>query len=240
MGSEERELWEQRALGAGLSEDEIRQWLAPRPPRSAVRRHRLRIRFPRPSRRWAVFLVAAAVVIGGLAVALLLLTACQSYPVAKTPSPQSIPSTSFHKAIPFQLITQQAPLGDRPAQPFFGLVWQPGDLESLAGKLPGPALEFARGAIRPGELILILFAGVKGSSGYQIAIQNVWQEGNQIIILVEQTQPDTGQVVEPARTLPFYLANLARNDLPQESTLVFVFKDDRGNILAGQTVINPK
>lgn len=171
---------------------------------------------------------------------LLSLTTCQAYQGTETPPSRPTSSVTFRKAIPFQSIAQQAPLGDRPTEPFFGLFWQPGDWESLASKLPQPALEAARQAGAPGELILIAFAGVKGSSGYQIAIQSIWQEGNQIIIQVVQTKPNVGQAVEPARTLPFFLAKLTRADLPRETTLEFVFKDDKGEVLKQQTVALPK
>lgn len=167
---------------------------------------------------------------------LLLLTTCQACQGPRSALPPPSFSKTSSQVIPFQTIAQGAPLGDHPAQPFFGVYSQVVGWESLVGRLPGPALEAARQASQPGELILIAFAGVKGSSGYQIAIQSIWQEGDQIVIQVVQTKPGVGQVVEPARTLPFFLAKMSMADLPKEPALVFVFRDDRGAILAQQTV----
>ena len=162
---------------------------------------------------------------------LLALTACQANQSGETATPQSTPSEPTRKSIPFKTIKQEAPLGDQPTQPYYGVVEQLSDLDNLASKLPPQALEAARQAYQPGGLILVTFAGVKGSNGYQIAIQSIWEEENQIIIQVVQIKPGVSQVVEPAKTLPFYLAGLTRTDLPQNSPLEFVFKDDLGQIL---------
>jgi len=162
---------------------------------------------------------------------LLALTACQTYPNNGIPIPQPTPTETFRKSIPFKTITQEAPLGDKPAQPYYGVIEQLSDLDNLVDKLPPQALEAARQAYQPGGLILVTFAGVKGSNGYQITIQSIWEEENQIIIQVVQTKPGASQVVEPAKTLPFYLVGLTRTDLPQNSSYDFVFKDDLGQIL---------
>jgi hypothetical protein len=162
---------------------------------------------------------------------LLALTACQTYPNGETSIPQPTPTETFRKSIPFNTITQEAPLGDQPAQPYYGVIEQLSDLDNLVDKLPPQALEAARQAYQPGGLIFVAFAGVKGSNGYQITIQSIWEEENQIIIQVVLTKPGALQVVEPAKTLPFYLASLTSTDLPQNPPFEFVFKDDLGQIL---------
>lgn len=163
---------------------------------------------------------------------LLALTACHTNQSGGTSIPQSTPTETFRKSIPFKTITQEAPLGDQPGQPYYGVIGKLSDLDNLVDKLPPQALEAARQAYQPGGLIFVAFAGVKGSNGYQITIQSIWEDGNQIIIQVVLTKPDALQVVEPAKTLPFYLVGLTPTDLPQNSSYDFVFKDDLGQILS--------
>lgn len=133
-------------------------------------------------------------------------------------------------AIPVTPLIQGAPLGDAPAQPIYALVAKDSDWDRLAGRIPEAALKSGRQADAATQVVVVAFGGVKGSSGYQVAVRRAILQADALTITVAMSGPSADAIVEPANTLPFALATLPRAALAAARSYTIV--DERGNALA--------
>lgn len=133
-------------------------------------------------------------------------------------------------AIPVTPLIQAAPLGDAPAQPIYALVAEDSDWDRLAGRIPEAALKSGRQADAATQVVVVAFGGVKGSSGYQVAVRQAILQADALTITVAMSGPSADAIVEPASTLPFALAALPRDALAAARSYMIV--DERGNTLA--------
>ena len=95
---------------------------------------------------------------------------------------------------PFETILIDAPLGDDPVDPAYLVITEPSQLEQLQGVIPDLAL--TAGNLFAGwdlNLILIVFSGVKGSSGYGIQIDSITAADNRWTVFVTETRPSAEQ-----------------------------------------------
>lgn len=161
----------------------------------------------------------------GLLLVLLLLVACGQ------------PSTA---TMPFTTIAQEAPLGDHPAAPLYAVVSHPGEWDQLRGRLPDEAVEAGiRSTQLNGDLIVVAFAGVKYASGHSITVNNIVQEGDQLVIVVSETAPRPDDIVEPATTLPYHLVAFPGESLDLDRVRTFVFRDEQGAVLSQEDLSLP-
>jgi hypothetical protein len=157
--------------------------------------------------------------------------------VSATPTITEQPSTVM---IPFKTVAQEAPLGDHPTAPLYTVVSRPSEWDELREVLPTRAINPGIQASKLGDsLIVVAFAGRKGSSGYSIVIENISKQGNQIAAVVSQTTPGPNEYVTDAATVPYHLVALSKKDFLPESTLTFVFYDKQGAVLAKKDVTLP-
>jgi hypothetical protein len=71
-----------------------------------------------------------------------------------------------------------------------------------------PSLDFER------QRLFLVAAGPRSSTGYDLRIVRVRDEGGRIIVAVRERTPSLGDPVEARVTYPFRLIALARNDKP--------------------------
>lgn len=148
-----------------------------------------------------------------------------------TPAPTGAPSSV--EGLPFTTLGQGAPLGDQPVRPLYAAAARPESWADLAGRLPAQAAQLAGvedELQQAHSLLIIAFAGVKGSSGYEIRIESIVQEGDRLRVTVSHTEPDPNENVEPARTLPYHIVALPREVLEGDVSTV-LFQDTQGNLL---------
>lgn len=139
--------------------------------------------------------------------------------------------------VPVTLLTQAAPLGDAPAQPIYALVLSDSDWEPLDGQIPEAALQGGRQADHAAQVIVVAFAGVKGSSGYQVSVREAALQASELIITVAITAPGADDIVEPASTLPFALAAIPRDALAAARSYAIV--DEGGHTLIRNQITAP-
>ena len=71
-----------------------------------------------------------------------------------------------------------------------------------------PPIDFARRAV------YLVAAGPRSSTGYDLQIVRVQDEGDHIVVVVRERTPSLGDPVEARVTYPFRLIALPRNDKP--------------------------
>ncbi len=86
-------------------------------------------------------------------------------------------------------------------------------LEVLAKHNPGrridlPQIDFTR------QEIYLVAAGPRSSTGYELRIVNVQDEGDRIVVVVHEDTPSLGDPVAARVTYPFRLIALPRTDEP--------------------------
>ncbi len=145
---------------------------------------------------------------------------------ASAAPPAALPPTPASPTLPVTLLLQAAPLGDMPAQPVYTIVTDPKEWDNLNGQIPEAALQAGREASAAGQIVIVAFAGVKGSSGYQVSVREATRQADRLIITVEQTAPSADDIVEPATTLPFAIATIPSDTL--SAARVYTIIDDRG------------
>jgi hypothetical protein len=142
---------------------------------------------------------------------------------ASAAPPAALPPTPASPTLPVTLLLQAAPLGDTPAQPVYTIVTDPKEWDNLNGQIPEAALQAGRKADVP---IIVAFAGVKGSSGYQVDVPRAQLEADRLIITVEVAAPGADDITEPATTLPFAIATIPSDTL--SAARAYTIIDDRG------------
>ncbi len=147
---------------------------------------------------------------------------------APTPPPAAA-ATSHIIPVSVTMLLQAAPLGDAPAQPLYTLVADNTDWDRLDGRIPEAALQAGRQAGATGDVVIVAFAGVKGSSGYQVRVGEAALQAGELIVTVAVTAPAADDIVEPASTLPFALAAIPRDALAAVDSYTIV--DERGHTL---------
>jgi hypothetical protein len=63
------------------------------------------------------------------------------------------------------------------------------------------------------ESVIAVFAGQKPTGGYGVMVREIRQEGGDLIVLVEETQPGPGDIVTQALTHPWAMVTVARPEL---------------------------
>jgi PrcB C-terminal len=136
--------------------------------------------------RLAVLIVAAAIV-----------SACgaESRPVAYTDLTADVGPLDFTR-IKRQLFRERSDL-----------------VEFLAEQNPGrrlrlPPIDFTR------QQVYVVATGPRSSTGYDLRIVRVRDEGDHIVVVVRERTPSLGDDVEPRVTFPFRMIALPRTDEP--------------------------
>jgi len=159
----------------------------------------------------------------------LVLAGCEAAALER-PGPES-------DSLPFQVIDEAAPLRDQPEQPLFTVVGAPDEWDALAGSLPQEAIAAGMQVSTDTEnLILVVFAGQKPSSGHSIAVEGIYPQEDVYLVQVEEILPDPGQITEPAVTLPYQIVAISKTEFPAVADITFVFQDTQNKELARITI----
>lgn len=154
------------------------------------------------------------------------------------PPPADIAPTP-DDTLPFETIAQEAPLGDHPPTPVYAVMIKPDASTDWRANVPAEAVRAGREAARERDRVAILvFAGAKATSGYQITVDAIRRQGNQLIVTVSEQRPDEDAKVEPAMTLPYHVVAVPRDALPDPVTRV-VFRNAEGTPLARRAYPSP-
>jgi hypothetical protein len=62
--------------------------------------------------------------------------------------------------------------------------------------------------------VLLVATGPRSSSGYELRIVRVRDQGDRIVVVVHERTPSLGEAVQARVTYPFRLISLPRNDKP--------------------------
>ncbi len=86
-------------------------------------------------------------------------------------------------------------------------------IEKLDQNNPGrrielPPLDFRR------QVVYLIAAGPRSSTGYDLRIVRVRDQGGRVVVMVREQTPSLGDPVEARITYPFRLIALPRNDEP--------------------------
>lgn len=86
-------------------------------------------------------------------------------------------------------------------------------LEVLARHNPGrpiflPRIDFSR------QAVYLVAAGPRSSTGYELRIERVQDQGDHVVVVVRERTPSLGDAVEARVTYPFRLIALPRTDEP--------------------------
>ena len=71
-----------------------------------------------------------------------------------------------------------------------------------------PPIDFTR------QQIYLVATGPRSSTGYDLRIVRVQDEGDRVVVIVHEQTPSLGDPVEARVTYPFRLIELPRNDKP--------------------------
>jgi hypothetical protein len=167
---------------------------------------------------------------------LVLSVSCEPAVTGRDTPPPSTPEGE----ISFETILIDAPLGDDPVDSAYLVITEPSQLEQLQGVIPDSALTAGKSfAGWDSNLILIVFSGVKGSSGYGIQIDSITAADNRWTVFVTETRPSAEQIVEPARTMPFALIQVSKGYLLGGDQLVVEFIDQERKVLSTSEISIP-
>jgi len=154
-------------------------------------------------------------------------------------APKTMTEQSSVTTVPFTTIIQKALLGDHPTEPVYTIVALPEKWNELRERLPNAAIEVGMQASQSSDdLVIVAFAGMKGSSGYRVTVESVTleEENDQVVISISQTTPNPDDIVEPATTLPYHLVALSRKYLQPARAMTFTFRDVKGNVLSQEDI----
>lgn len=163
--------------------------------------------------------------------ALLSIVAMMAAACTPAAQPEAAPSNS----IPFATLAQGTPLGDQPTQPLYTVATQPDRWRELTDRMPTEAGQAGAEAVQSNQILVLAFAGVRSSGGYQISVERIVREGDRLAITVSETEPDPDQIVEPATTLPYHLVALSPNDANIATVSTIIFQNTEEVILDQQT-----
>lgn len=139
----------------------------------------------------------------------------------------------------FTTISQDAPLGDGPEDPAYLALTGSNQLDAAQDQIPEAALEQAQDQVAgEDELILVVYAGRKNSSGYSIQIDRVAWQGDRMTVVVSEEAPEEEDVVEPALTVPYHLVKVDGKEMDFSGTWQVRFENQQGEILK-ETTIEP-
>jgi hypothetical protein len=142
--------------------------------------------------------------------------------------------------IAFKSIAQDAPLGDRPVNPAYRVITEPWQWEELQEVIPEQAL--AAGKALDGwdsNLVLVVFSGVKRSSGYAIQVDSISSTDNGWTVNVIESGPTADQIVEPAMTVPYAIVQVSREYLPKGNQILVEFIDQERIVLSKSEISIP-
>lgn len=167
----------------------------------------------------------------------------ESLPASSGATPSPAPVGTWRPTlatIPFWTIAHEAPLGDHPTEPYYAVVARPGEWSELDGHLPPAAIEAGRRAgSAQDQVIVVAFAGAKGTSGYSLTLDSLVVDENRVIFTVSQQAPKPDAVREPAMTLPYHLVAIPLEALGPARSLAFEFRDQAGLVLSHKKVALP-
>jgi len=157
---------------------------------------------------------------------IILMSACQAAETTQVTASAS-PTAQPHKdTVPFRVIAQASPLGDQPKEASFTVVVKAQEWEKLRDVIPQQAYLPEQATGHPdGEVVLVLFIGVRPTSGYAVTIDEIRLAGQTCTVHFQEVKPAEGTITEPARTLPFLLAAVPIDSLPNDSRVTFVFTE---------------
>ena len=168
--------------------------------------------------------------IAALVIAAIFCVSCIENPSTQVNPTQQI--TPGQESLPFHVVEQAAPLGDNPKEAVYKVITTTSDWDVLNTRVPTSAMETGKAALASDKaLYLLAFAGIKGTSGYSVNITTIRQAGSQYTVVVSETKPAEGAIIEPAMTLPYILVGVPLTELPHGENAIFVFTNPQGTIL---------
>lgn len=82
------------------------------------------------------------------------------------------------------------------------------------------------------NIYLVATPGTKPSPAYTIKFLNISQLGDEVKIILELGEPESGKFYPQIIVYPLTVAEVAKNQLPQGKLMSFVFVDQKGTSLA--------
>jgi hypothetical protein len=150
------------------------------------------------------------------------------------------PSSNQGDEITFKTIAQKAPLGDHPVDPAYLVLTEQSQWEELQGVIPDQALTAGKALDGwDSNLVLVVFSGAKGSSGYTIEVDSINSTDSGWTVNLIEGGPDADQITEPAMTLPYAIVQVPREYLPKGNQLLVEFVDQERSVLSTSEILIP-
>lgn len=141
--------------------------------------------------------------------------------------------TPVTNGLSFQTLMRAAPPGTEPDAPTVYVATNAGDLQSFARFLsPEHKQRVADGVDFSSQAVLAVFAGAKGSSGYEILIERIKVVDGQMQIVVKLTQPAPQDYALQVLTSPFHIVRVRKESLKGVDTSSWILMDAKGARLA--------
>jgi len=146
----------------------------------------------------------------GILVVVVLLSGCISQPPATTPPPAGEKEISFETVMNgkdgYSGYTEKANLVINDEETFFK-IWR--NYTSVfscptCGAFPFPKVNFSN------ETVIAVFMGEKNTGGYSIEITKIIDNGNNVIVYVNETSPKPDDIVTLALTQPYHIVKIKK------------------------------
>jgi hypothetical protein len=87
---------------------------------------------------------------------------------------------------------------------------------------PIPAVDFER------YIVIAAMQGPKPTAGYSIFVTSAVQNGDEVTVVVDTTEPEPGAITAQVLTSPYHLVLAERSSFDPRGELVFIFTDGQG------------
>ncbi|MEW6552915.1 MAG: protease complex subunit PrcB family protein [Actinomycetota bacterium] len=89
-----------------------------------------------------------------------------------------------------------------------------------------PGVDFDR------YIVIAAMQGPKPTAGYAITVARAAQDGGDVAVVIEVTEPDPGAITAQVLTSPYHLVLAERASFDPRGELVFVFRDGDGTLIS--------
>jgi hypothetical protein len=133
-------------------------------------------------------------------------------------------SAGAQAPLAYEILDTGSMLATKPAEPSAIVVTQPGQLGQLLSIFPpGTSLDNVTPALLDGNHVIVaIFGGVQGSSGYSVHLQTIRVEDTQVVLEVLLAGPPPNTLTEPALQIPYTIVLVERSAFPAEIGNVIV------------------
>lgn len=146
------------------------------------------------------------------------------------PRPTQPPRPAGETFAGAELLSQGQNLRYSSPKPLFQVITTEGALKSfwqtyLAQAATTPEVDFERAFVLTG------IQGAKSTGGHSISFTGLEQDGNEVRVITELTEPDASESVDMTFTQPYIVLRVNSTRLASRGALVFVFETEAGEEL---------